>query len=166
MYASAVINLRAKITYGPQMLRSVFLRFPLFIHTAAPPRHYTGVRRTTVVPGDRRGERNARAKEDASAGTRTYTARHDGRRCCGVGGGWHPSRRAGETDNIFAEQKTAPAAVADLRRCEPAAPSRPAVPSRVRRRQLHRPGPARTRSHWPGGNARATPPRRRTARGY
>jgi len=27
----AVINLRAKITYGPQMPRRVFLRFPLFI---------------------------------------------------------------------------------------------------------------------------------------
>lgn len=32
IYGAAVINLRSKITYGPQMLRSVFLRFPLFIH--------------------------------------------------------------------------------------------------------------------------------------
>lgn len=36
IYGAAVINLRSKITYGPQMLRSVFLRFPLFIHSLPP----------------------------------------------------------------------------------------------------------------------------------
>lgn len=37
IYGAAVINLRSKITYGPQMLRSVFLRFPLFIHPPLVP---------------------------------------------------------------------------------------------------------------------------------
>jgi len=129
IYGAAVINLRSKITYGPQMLRSVFLRFPLFIHPRPGGRvrgrekTHARLRAPIYTHGDRNGTEGC-----------TYTAHYIRRR--------RASCR--KTENIFAGQKTA-AAAEDLRRCE-------RHPSRRRRRiqdQLHRPGRTE-RSHWSG----------------
>lgn len=118
------------------MLRSVFLRFPLFIHPpfdlAVEYREKTHARRlyapilythTHTVGGE--------------GCTRTtwyiYTRRRWRAPCCR------------KTDNIFAGQKTA---AEDLRRCEhPSSSSRHC--RRVQDQQLHRPGRT-ARSHWPG----------------
>jgi len=111
------------------MLRSVFLRFPLFIH---PP-----FRRSSAVRREKTHARPYAPIHTRVRGTEgyTYTTYYIRRRRR-----WRAPCR--KTDNIFAGQKTA--AVEDLRRCE----RHPSRRCRVQD-QLHRPG-RMARSHWSG----------------
>lgn len=132
----AVINLRAKITYGPQMLRSVFLRFPLFIratHTPPPSAATTHRTRTRGVPG--RESNGARERKKTQA--RGYAHRHDA-------GQWlAPPHACRENRQYFCRAKNGPGGGSGSKTMRTrACPS--ALPPRVRLRQLHRPGPART----------------------